>query len=280
MRSGMKGEPSVSRGTRQSRRLDVASVIGIPLGIGLVTLGQFIEGGSIGSLIQPTAAVIVFGGTLGAVLLSFSRDDIHQAFTSLPGVFVIDRLPIDETIDKLVGYATRARRMGLIALQDALDREPDPYVQKGLTLAVDGIDQQSIRDTLEIDELSLAEEAERPARVFEAAGGYSPTFGILGAVLGLIHVMEHLADPSRLGAGIAVAFVATVYGVGSANLVFLPIASKLRTKARRAAHHREIALEGILSIQEGINPALLEQKLQGYVIHAPSTDSTRRASAA
>ena len=266
----------MSERARRGRRLDVASLVGIPLGIGLVTLGQLIEGGSIGSLIQPTAAVIVFGGTLGAVLLSFSRDDIREAFTSLPRVFVVDRQPVEETIDKLVMYAARARRMGLMALQDALDHEPDPYVQKGLTLAVDGIDQQSIRDTLEIDELSLAEHAERPARVFEAAGGYAPTFGILGAVLGLIHVMEHLADPSRLGAGIAVAFVATVYGVGSANLVFLPIASKLRTKARRAEHHREVALEGVLSIQEGINPGLLEQKLQGYIIHAASTDIRRR----
>ena len=247
------------------------TLLGVPLGVGLLLLGQVIEGGNIGTLLQPTAALIVFGGTLAAVLVSFSPDDIRQSLTSLPSIFVVDRLPVERTIEKLLFYATRARRHGIISLQDMLDNETDPYLRKGLTLAVDSFDQDAIRDTLEIDAMSLEEHDERPARVFESAGGYAPTFGILGAVLGLIHVMEHLADPTKLGAGIAVAFVATVYGVGSANLILLPIASKLRVKARRARHHRELALEGILSIQESVNPAVLKQKLQGYIDHDRST---------
>lgn len=239
-------------------------------------LVQLIEGGNASTLLQPTAAVIVFGGTLAAVFVSFSPEDIRRAMASLPSVFVVDRLPVDRTIDKLLSYATRARRHGIVSLQDVLEHEGDPYLRKGLTLAVDSFDPDAIRDTLEIDDLSLEEHDECPARVFESAGGYAPTFGILGAVMGLIHVMEHLADPAKLGAGIAVAFVATVYGVGSANLIFLPIASKLRIKAQRARRHREVALEGILSIQDSVNPAVLEQKLRGYIYDDQPTTPVRR----
>jgi len=265
----------VNRHPQPSSRMDLSSLIGLSVGVCLLLVVQLVEGGNLGSLLQPTAALIVFGGTVGAVLVSFSREDIRRAIASLPSVFVDDRLPFEHTVDKLIVYATRARRRGIISIQDEVDREPDPYLRKGLTLAVDGIDQSSIRDTLEIDELSLEERDERPARVFESAGGYAPTFGILGAVLGLIQVMEHLADPSRLGAGIAVAFVATIYGVGSANVVFLPIASKLRAKVRQAARHRELTLEGILSIQDGINPRLLEQKLLGFIEHETPTNERR-----
>jgi chemotaxis protein MotA len=171
---------------------------------------------------------------------------------------------VPETIESVGRYAARARRQGIIALDAELDQIADPFLRKGLTLAVDGVNPQLTRDMLELDSHRREEEDLVSARIFESAGGYSPTFGILGAVLGLIHVMENLGDPDRLGSGIAVAFVATVYGVGAANLLFLPIATKLRARARQAAHQREVALEGVISIQEGLNPRVIEQKLRNF----------------
>ena len=152
-----------------------------------------------------------------------------------------------------------------MSLEDDVDQLADPFMRRGFMLAVDGTNPSTLRSMLDAESASLEDLDEGPARVDEAAGGYAPTVGILGAVLGLIHVMENLADPTKLGAGIAVAFVATVYGVGTANLVFLPIASKLRTKALLKARHRELVIEGILAIQEGQNPRLIDQKLRGLL---------------
>lgn len=247
---------------RRSAPLDFTSVLGVPIGIGLVVIGLLLEGGSLRSVTQLTAAVIVFGGTLGAVLVSFSLADVRQALRSLPAAFVDDRSQSTRTLESILWCAKLARKDGILALEQETDRLADPLLQKAIGLVVDGVNSKHLRETLEID-MAAAEQRERlPVRLFEAAGGYAPTLGILGAVLGLIHVMENLTEPGRLGAGIAVAFVATVYGVGSANLIFLPIATKLKMKAEDAARRRELILEGALAIQEGLNPWMIEQKLQ------------------
>ena len=259
----------------KAKRLDLTSAMGVPIGLGFVLVGQMLEGGTLHSLLQSTAAVIVFGGTLGAVLLSSSLEDVKRAWRSLTGVFYDDENPADEVVLSMTRLATKARRDGIMSLEDEVDEIPDPFMRRGLMLAVDGTNPSTLRAMLEAESLSREELDEAPARVYEAAGGYAPTIGILGAVLGLIHVMENLSDPNKLGAGIAVAFVATVYGVGSANLIFLPIAAKLRGKAIRKAKRRELVMEGILAIQEGLNPRLIDQKLRGLLGNDPTVKPVR-----
>lgn len=252
------------RATRARRRLDISALAGIPVGVGLVLAGQAIEGGAAGTLVQAAAGLIVAGGTLGAVLVSFSAAEVGAAFRSVGHVFSDPLEPAAAAIGRLTGYAAKARRLGLLAVEGDIDDEPDPFLQHALSLVVEGISQNQVRSALEVEIETLEEVESVPARVYEAAGGYAPTVGILGAVLGLIHVMENLADPSRLGPGIATAFVATVYGVGSANLVLLPISSKLRQRAREASRRRELLLEGALAIQEGVNPRLMERRLNAF----------------
>jgi chemotaxis protein MotA len=248
----------------KSGRADITTLIGIPLGVGMIVVGQVLEGGSPWSIVQATAALIVFGGTLGAVLVSFSLADVKQAAVGLRRIFFEDVEPPESTIGTILGYAKIARKYGILALEDASAAAKDPLLRKGLMLAVDGVNPKVLRDMLEID-IDAAEDRDLvPARVFESAGGYSPTVGILGAVLGLIHVMENLSDPTKLGGGIAVAFVATVYGVGLANLLLLPIATKLRRRAGDANRRRILLFEGVLAIQEGLNPRLIDQKLRGF----------------
>jgi chemotaxis protein MotA len=262
------------------RRLDLTSAVGVPFGIGCILLGQVLEGGTFQSIAQLTAAVIVFGGTFGATMISFSISDLKAAFRSLHTVFFDDDSPIEETISTLTRFAVKARKDGIMSLEDDVERLDDGFLRRGLGLAVDGTNPNTLRAMLEAETASRDEVEELPARVFEAAGGYAPTVGILGAVLGLIHVMENLSDPAKLGAGIAVAFVATVYGVGSANLLLLPIAGKLRSRATRSAKRRELVLEGILAIQEGQNPRLIDHKLHGLLGVASHRSAARNASRA
>jgi len=250
---------------KRKRRLDLTSVLGVPLAVGCVLLGQVLEGGSLHSVLQLTAAVIVFGGTFGATMVSFSLAEIRRALRSLSSVFFDVEPPTEETIQALTRFATKARKDGIMSLEDDVERVSDSFLRRGLGLAVDGTSPTTLRAMLDAEASSREETDELPARVFEAAGGYAPTVGILGAVLGLIHVMENLSDPAKLGAGIAVAFVATVYGVGSANLIFLPIATKLRARASRTARRREVVVEGMLAIQEGLNPRLIDAKLHGLL---------------
>jgi chemotaxis protein MotA len=245
-------------------RADLTTLLGIPLGIGMILLGQLLEGGSAWSILQSTAAIIVFGGTLGAVLVSFPLKDVKLAGGGLRRVFVEEVEAPESTINTILAYAKIARKDGILALEDASASASDPLLRKGLMLAVDGVNPKVLREMLDIDLTSAEDRDLVPVRVFEAAGGYAPTVGILGAVLGLIHVMENLSDPTKLGSGIAVAFVATIYGVGIANLVLLPIANKLRRRAADAARRRILLFEGILSIQEGLNPRLIDQKLRGF----------------
>lgn len=266
---------------RAVRRYDVLSLAGLPLGLALVVGGHMLEGGQLGSLLQGAAAIIVFGGTIGAVLLSFPMRDVKEACRSLRHVFVDDLEPPAQLLDAVGALAVKARKAGILSLEDELDGIADPFLRRGLRLAVDGTNPTTLRYMLEAENDAHAEREEAPARVYESAGGYAPTVGILGAVLGLIHVMENLSDPTRLGAGIAVAFVATVYGVGTANLVLLPIAAKLRARASRRARRRDLVTEGVLAIQEGQNPRLIDQKMRGLLAaEEPPTLATRRRRAA
>ena len=250
-------------------RLDFSSVVGVPIALGMVVLGQLLEGGTLESLTQLSAAVIVFGGTFGGVLVSYPLLELRRALASLERVFTYQSQPPDLAIATMVRLAFKARREGMLALESELEDVQDASLVQALTLAIDGNRPQAVRELLECEDRARMEQDETSAEVYEAAGGYAPTIGILGAVLGLIHVMGTLDDPAQLGAGIAVAFVATLYGVGSANLILLPIATKIRVKAQRASQHRQLVMTGVLSILEGLSPAVVELKLciqSGYPV--------------
>jgi chemotaxis protein MotA len=242
----------------------------------VVLAAQLMEGASARALWQPTAALVVFGGSLAAVFVSFPADLVFRTFAAVCGAFVARSESVGVVLDRILAYANTSRRKGVMALEAEIDRAPDPFLRAALGLAVDGANPKTVRQILEIESNARREHAEAPAEVLETAAGYAPTLGILGAVLGLIHVMESLSEPAKLGSGIAVAFVATVYGVGSANLVLLPLATKLRGRARQAALTREVIIEGIVALQEGLNPRLIEQKLQGFLVSARGSDPRRR----
>lgn len=242
-----------------------SSIIGLLMGGIAIVGGNLMEGGRIESIIQPTAAVIVFGGTFGATLLSFPMKDIIKAIKALREVFGKEKIDHEEYIKELLRYSLITRKAGLIGLEQEIHRAEDPFIKRALRLAVDGATPEAVRDILSQENITYSEEKKRIARVFETAGGFAPTIGIIGAVLGLIHVMENLADPSKLGAGIAVAFVATVYGVGSANLILLPISKKIINNLHSRLFLREMIIEGIIGIQQGINPYYLEQKLRSFI---------------
>ncbi|MDR3414156.1 MAG: flagellar motor protein [Formivibrio sp.] len=245
--------------------MDRISIIGVILGLAAILLGQVLEGGSLGSLLQLTAFLIVIGGTGGAVMLQSQPRHFVAGVRMAAWVFVPPKMDFRRVLSTLLNWGQHARRNGLLALEAYMHSEKDPFVKRGLTMVVDGAEPEILRRAMELDIESYEEHARAAARIWEAAGGYSPTFGILGAVLGLIHVMENLSDPSRLGAGIAVAFVATIYGVGAANLLFLPIANKLKYYIAMECRRREMLVEGLYSIANGENPRLLENKLAGYL---------------
>jgi chemotaxis protein MotA len=245
--------------------MDRTTLFGLLLG-GLSLLGgHFLEGGSAGMILQATAFVIVLGGTAGAVCLSFTGPQLRQSWQSLPYIF---RKPHDQTpaqVARLVELAYRARRQGLLSVEGEVAKLPDPFMRRTLQLVIDGFPPNQVREIMEMDLTQKEESGLMPARVFEAAGGYAPTIGILGAVLGLIQVMQHLTDPSRLGTGVAVAFVATIYGVASANLLFLPIAHKLKLQHEHEMLRQEMILEGILALAQGEHPRLIAERLTGMV---------------
>lgn len=245
--------------------MDKISLVGLTLGIAAILLGQVIEGGHIASLIQPTAFLIVIGGTLGAVMLQSPLRVFREGLRMTKWVFVPPRSTHAELIRQAAGWSMIARKEGLLALENQLPRIADPFVRKGLQLLVDGVEPQRLREVMEIEIDAWAAQMRQSARIWEAAGGYAPTIGILGAVLGLIHVMENLSDPSKLGAGIAVAFVATIYGVGSANLIFLPMSKKLMSHIADAVSRREMLVDGLVGIANGDNPRIIESRMQGYV---------------
>jgi chemotaxis protein MotA len=180
-------------------------------------------------------------------------------------VFLPPPLDPQQLIEHVSTWSQTARREGLLALERQVSDESDPFVRKGLQLLVDGVEPERLREVLDVEIGAFEDQMRAAARVWESAGGYAPTIGILGAVMGLIHVMENLSDPSKLGSGIAVAFVATIYGVGSANLIFLPVAKKLLANISRIVTLREMLVDGLVGIANGDNPRIIESRLQGYV---------------
>ena len=246
--------------------MDLISLLGLLLGLAAIVGGQWLEGGHLSSLLQPTAFVIVMGGTFGAVMLQSPLATFTQGMAMARWVFSPPPLPQRELIERLAEWSHAARREGLLALEGYLVELGDPFMRKGLQLLVDGAEPERVREVLEVEVGVQEQQLRLAARVWESAGGYAPTIGILGAVLGLIHVMENLTDPSKLGAGIAVAFVATIYGVGSANLIFLPMAKKLQAHIARLTLMREMFIDGLVGIANGDNPRIIESRLQGYLV--------------
>lgn len=246
--------------------MDLNSIVGIVIALVAVFGGQMLEGGHVGSLFQFTAFTIVLGGTLGAVLLQSPVRQFVLGMKMSRWVFVPPLLD-DIALVKHIGiWSTTARKEGLLALDLHIEGIDDPFVKKGLQLVVDGTEPLELKRVLEVEIETFDDLHRQGARVWEAAGGYAPTIGILGAVMGLIQVMENLTDPTHLGAGIAVAFVATIYGVGLANLAFLPIANKLKTLIARQVLMREMLVDGLVGIANGENPRLIAGRLKGYVV--------------
>ncbi len=248
--------------------MDKASLSGVFLALGGIIAGLLLEGGNFRQILQPTAAMIVFGGTFGAVMLQFPLPVVLHAFRRLGSVFVNPTQAPQATIRQLVQYAQKARREGIVSLDADLAQIENPFLRRSLMLAVDGTEPQELRKIMELELDNQAEYEEQVPQVFEAAGGFSPTIGIIGAVLGLIQVMQHLDKIDEVGKGIAVAFVATIYGVGAANLLYLPIAGKMKLRIREEQITREMTLEGVASILEGMNPRMLETKLLSFLVDA------------
>jgi len=245
--------------------VDKISLAGLAISLVAIIGGQYFEGGHVGSLVQPTALLIVLGGTLGAVLLQSPIHIFKRGVLMAKWVWVPPVIEQKRQIEQILTWSQLSRREGLLALENFIPAIKDEFARKGLQLLVDGADPERIRELLEVEINTFEDEWRQSAKIWEAAGGYSPTIGILGAVMGLIHVMENLSDPTKLGAGIAVAFVATIYGVGLANLVYLPIAAKLKYYVTRMVSAREMLIDGLVGIAVGDNPRIIEGRLKGYL---------------
>ncbi len=245
--------------------MDILSVLGVILGFLAILGGHFLEGGQFSSLVNLPALLIVLGGTLGATFLHFPPKVFFHSLKVLWLIVSPRKHLLDQQIEKVGRWSALARKEGLLGLETVVDREQDAFAKKGLQLLVDGNEPDVIRDCLEVELNTIEHNEIQAAKVYEAMGGYSPTIGIIGAVVGLIQVMQNLANPDLLGAGIATAFVATIYGVGFANLFFLPIANKLKLEAYALVQAKEMMLEGIAAIAEGENPRNIELKLSGYI---------------
>lgn len=244
--------------------MDILSIIGVIVGFSAIIGGNFLEGGHIGALVNGPAALIVLGGTLGAAALQTPGPVFRRAMQMFIWVFRPPNNNFEKELKKIISWAGVVRRDGLLGLEKITSSETSTFARKGLQLLVDGNEPEHIRAVMEVELLSRERRMLDAAKVYEAMGGYAPTIGILGAVVGLIHVMGNLSDPSMLGDGIAVAFVATIYGVGTANLLLLPIANKLRAYCRQESHVREMLVEGLMSISEGENPRAIAEKLKGF----------------
>jgi chemotaxis protein MotA len=267
----------MAKGAKPSGKLDFASILGILIAVSGIVGGLYWEGGSVWDIVQPTGALIVIGGTLGAVMLSTPFAAVKRSVSRMFSTFNDRSTAPEALIEEIVGYASQARRKGLISLEQVALTIDDRFLRKSLSLAVDGTDIQDLRAMMELD-IGLSEQRyESEAKVFEAAGGYAPTIGIIGAVLGLIQVMKHLGNTDEVGKGIAVAFVATVYGVGIANLFCLPMCAKIRARGQEDMQRKELILEGVISIVEGLNPKLIRSKLEAFArATGSSMDSFKR----
>lgn len=245
--------------------MDLIALLGLIIGLGAIIVGNLVEGGTTGHLVQIAAAVIVFGGTFGAVLLSFPMKDLKLATNSLKLIFFNKKLSYEDTIDTILELLILARRRGLLALQSELENIKDPFLRRGLTYIIDGLNSELIKEALDREILAYEDMMKRASKVFESAGGYAPTIGIIGAVLGLIHVLKNVTDPTKIGVGIATAFVATIYGVGSANLLFIPISKRIINKIEEEVILMELMIEGIIGIEAGMNPYYLRAKLEAFI---------------
>jgi chemotaxis protein MotA len=259
--------------------MDIASIGGIIVAVLGILAGMMIEGGNIGQITQPTAALIVIGGTMGAVMLQFPLKSFLAALRQMMKIFISSGADSEEVLKQLVQFANKARKSGIVSLDQDLGSIEDPFFRQALMLAIDGTEPTEVRKIMQMELDNKSEMEEKIPQVFEAAGGYSPTVGIIGAVLGLIQVMQHLDNISEVGRGIAVAFVATIYGVALANLFFLPVAGKLKIRHREEQMAKEMVLEGVISILEGMNPRMMETKLRTFLAEGKTIETTAEAAA-
>ncbi len=248
--------------------MDFATLIGILIALLALLVGFVMDGGHLSALLVPSAALIVFGGTLGAVVISFSKHKLKQVPAALKFAFTESQEQPEDLLQDIVDMAVTARREGVLALERQAADHPNMFLKEGLEMVIDGSDPELTRDILELDIDAYDQKHRSMAKVFEAAGGYAPTMGIIGTVMGLIHVLGNLEDPAQLAPAIAVAFSATLYGVASANVIYLPIANKIKTKVDERIQVREMMLEGILAIQAGENPQLIEKKMRAFLVNA------------
>jgi chemotaxis protein MotA len=245
--------------------MDKLSLFGLLVAATGILGGQLLEGGSVSVLLQLAAFLIVFGGTMGAVMLQHPLKVFVTGIKMAGWVFVTPQIETQKLAYKITAWGSVARRDGILALEAQLKNIDDPFVYKGLQMLVDGNSAEKIREVMDVDLQTYETLRWQAARVWESAAGYSPTIGILGAVLGLVHVMQSLGEPAKLGAGIAVAFIATIYGVGSANLLFLPIAGKLKILMAEQVNKREMLIDGLCMVANAENPRFIENKLKGYI---------------
>lgn len=245
--------------------MDLAAVIGVILALAAVLGGNLLEGGQLQELVNLPAAAIVIGGTLAAAIIQSPGKDVGRSLKLLGWAFGQNKVDLEKGIDQVVSLCVVARRKGLLALETEADKEKDSFMKTGLLLLSDGKSADEIRGTLEVEMITLEQRDLQAAKVIESMGGYAPTMGIIGAVLGLIHVMGNLSDPENLGAGIATAFVATIYGIGIANLFLIPVANKIKSLVLMRYQYQEMILDGLMFIAQGQNPKAIQQRLQGYV---------------
>ena len=264
-----------SAGTRP----DLFSIGGLVVALGGILTGLIMDGGSFKDVRQVSAALIVLGGTLGAVMITTPMSVLLRAAKRSSAIFLEKGYSPASVIDEIVAYATQARKQGIVSLEQQADAIQDPFMRKALNLAIDGVEMNQLRAIMELEITLMEHEGEAEAKVFESAGGYSPTIGIIGAVLGLMQVMKNLANIDEVGRGIATAFVATVYGVALANIFLLPAGNKLKARVKEEVRIRELALEGVLSVVEGLNPKLIRTKLEAYAPPKPAADKKAKAKA-
>jgi len=262
---------------KSSPKPDIATLGGLVLACGGILGGLTLEGGKLTDIAQVTALMIVLGGTIGAVMVTTPLKTLLRAGKCLGQVFFEHSQSPLEIMEEIISYATKARKNSIISLESDLPSIADPFLRKAISLSVDGTDLQELRKMMELDISLEHRSGEAVAKVYEAAGGYAPTIGIIGAVLGLIQVMKHLENIEEVGRGIAVAFVATVYGVASANLFFLPVANKIKARFHHAVEMRELMLEGVCGIVEGLNPKLIRIKLEAFA--EGETESPKKSKA-
>lgn len=245
--------------------MDILTLVGLVLALAAIVGGSILKGAGVGGLVSGAAFVIVIIGTCAAILVQTPLSTFKRAMRLASWIVRPPGADGEGLIRRVVDWSNTARKQGLLGLEAAVDSQRDPFVRKGLQMLVDGAEPEAIRASLEIEMDAIEHHDQAAAKVFESMGIYAPTMGLIGAVLGLMAVMQNLADPSKLGTGIAAAFTATIYGIASANLVFLPAANKLKATIGRLTREREMLVEGLIGIARGENPRNIESRLKGFL---------------